>query len=276
MKYAIYALSLFLFISCSSDDEPLKDYTVENEQEIIEYIAQHNIDATRTNSGLYYVVDEIGTGAGINSNSDISVKFKGSLTNGTVFEDTMDNIVSFNLQGLILGWVEGLQLFNEGGSGMLLVPAHLGFGSNPNGNIPAGSVLIFEIEIIDYKVENDEEILEYIEENGITNTIKTASGLYYVIEEQGTGNYPTETSDVNMIYNGYFTDGDSFDSNDLGIAFNLSRVIAGWTEGIPYFKEGGKGKLLIPSHLGYGIYDYDRIPGGSVLIFDIELKSIIE
>ena len=276
MKYAIYALSFLLFISCSSDDEPLKDYSVENEQEIIEYIAQHNIDAQKTNSGLYYKIDELGSGDEITASSDISVKFKGTLTNGTVFQDTGDDIASFNLQGLIRGWIEGLQFFRHGGSGTLIIPAHLGFGSTANGNIPAGSVLVFEIDIIDFKAENDEEIINYLEENEISNAVKTNSGLYYVVEEEGSGEFPTETADVTVVYSGYFTDGEIFDeSNVSGATFNLSQVIAGWTEGMTYFKEGGKGKLFIPAHLAYGVFDYSGIPGGSVLIFDVELKNVI-
>lgn len=275
MKNSIYVLSLFLIVSCSSDDEPLKDYSIENEQEIIEYIAQHNLNATRTDSGLYYVIDEIGTGNQPTATSDISVKFKGSFTDGTIFEDTEGEIISFNLQGLISGWIEGIQYFKEGGSGMLLIPAHLGFGSRDNGNIPAGSVLIFEIELIDYAIENEQEIQDYLIDNQITTAIRSDSGLHYVIDEEGTGSQPTENSNVTVVYNGYFTDGETFDeSNTDGVSFNLSQVIPGWKEGIQYFKEGGNGTLLVPSHLAYGIYDYNQIPGGSVLIFDIELKSI--
>tara|TARA_R110001583_G_scaffold25760_6_gene93094 strand:- start:7344 stop:7514 length:171 start_codon:yes stop_codon:yes gene_type:complete len=54
----------------------------------------------------------------------------------------------------------------------------------------------------------------------------------------------------------------------------LKGVISGWTEGITYFKEGGKGTLWVPAHLGYGNYDTRGIPGGSVLIFDIHLISV--
>lgn len=276
MKYVIATLSILLFISCSSDDEPLKDYSLENEQEIIEYIAQHNIDAQKTNSGLYYVIDELGSGDVITATSDISVKFKGTLTNGTVFQDTGDDVASFNLQGLIQGWIEGLQLFRHGGKGTLIIPAHLAFGGTANGNIPAGSVVVFEIDIIDYKAENDEEIVNYLEENQISDAVKTNSGLYYTIEEEGSGEYPTSMADVTVIYSGYFTDGEIFDeSSASGATFNLNQVIEGWTEGITYFKEGGKGKLYIPAHLAYGVFNYNGIPGGSVLIFDIELKAVI-
>jgi FKBP-type peptidyl-prolyl cis-trans isomerase len=56
----------------------------------------------------------------------------------------------------------------------------------------------------------------------------------------------------------------------------LQNVILGWTEGIPYFKEGGSGKLLIPSALAYGPNGTTGIPPNSVLIFEIELIEVIE
>ncbi|MDT0554068.1 FKBP-type peptidyl-prolyl cis-trans isomerase [Urechidicola vernalis] len=277
MKYAIFALSFLLLFACTSDETPITDYSAENDQQIIEYIAKHNLNASKSSSGLYYVIDEVGTGDKITATSDISVKFKGSLIDGTVFENTEGEIVSFNLQGLIQGWVEGLQLFNHGGKGTLLIPAHLGFGNSTKENIPAGSVLIFEIEIIDYKVLNDEQIEAYINEHEITNVLRSESGLYYQIEELGTGEYPSGTADVTVVYKGYFMDGEVFDeSSPNGVFFNLSQVIPGWTEGIQYFKQGGKGKLFVPSHLGYGIYDYNGIPGGSVLIFEVELVDFID
>ena len=105
---------------------------------------------------------------------------------------------------------------------------------------------------------------------------KTDSGLYYVINNEGTGSsYPTSNSNVTVAYKGYFLDGTVFDESDAdGISFNLNQVIPGWTEGITYFKEGGDGILLIPYNLGYGVYGNNTIPRVSVLIFDVNLKSI--
>ena len=66
--------------------------------------------------------------------------------------------------------------------------------------------------------------------------------MYYVINETGTGTQPTSSSDVTVAYKGYFTNGTVFDqSPESGISFGLNQVIKGWTEGIPYFKTGGKG-----------------------------------
>ncbi len=124
------------------------------------------------------------------------------------------------------------------------------------------------------KIDND-LISAYITENGISAT-KTSSGLYYYIENQGNGASCNSFSDVRVAYKGYFLDGSVFDeSSAQGISFNLQQVIKGWTEGIPYFKEGGNGILLIPSALAYGDKDKGSIPANSVLIFDIELLEVL-
>jgi len=126
----------------------------------------------------------------------------------------------------------------------------------------------------DVTASNEEELLAYIEANDLMAE-RSASGLYYVINELGTGATPTPSSNVTVAYRGYFTNGSTFDeSPPEGISFNLNQVIPGWTEGITYFKEGGNGILLIPSRLGYGDRGRGSIPGGAVLIFDIDLRSV--
>ncbi|MES2680837.1 MAG: FKBP-type peptidyl-prolyl cis-trans isomerase [Bacteroidota bacterium] len=125
------------------------------------------------------------------------------------------------------------------------------------------------------QAQADENIInKYITDNNLTATA-TGSGLYYVIETQGTGAHPTSKSDIIVKYRGYLPDGTQFDQNSTGFATNLSSVVKGWQEGLPYFKKGGKGKLLIPSALGYGANATGSIPANSVLIFDIELVDVL-
>jgi FKBP-type peptidyl-prolyl cis-trans isomerase FkpA len=153
MKKLLVAFSILtFFISCSNDSGlqriPEKlDYTVENEKEITEYLAKNNLTAVKTSTGLHYIITEEGTGKQPTLESNITVTYKGSLTNGTVFDQSKTN-VTFPLKRLIAGWQEALPLFKEGGSGILYVPAHLGYGADKVQNIPAGSVLIFEIKLI--------------------------------------------------------------------------------------------------------------------------------
>jgi FKBP-type peptidyl-prolyl cis-trans isomerase FkpA len=131
-----------------------------------------------------------------------------------------------------------------------------------------------DAEPVDFVSLNDEEIQDYLVENDL-QAEKTTSGLYYIIDSEGSGVQPTRTDQVRVAYKGYFTNANVFDqSPSEGISFNLQQVIGGWTEGITYFKEGGSGMLVVPSHLGYGSQDYKGIPGGSVLIFEINLIEV--
>ncbi len=167
MKQLLTALlSLILFISCSKDKDEVKDYTAENEKEIVDYLAQNNLTAQRTNSGLYYIITKEGesqsegenTGEGENTeenendghptlNSNITVIYKGYFTNGKVFDESTEG-VSYSLRTLIPGWKEGIPLLKSGGEIQLFVPAHLGYGSNGNKTVPGGAVLIFEITLV--------------------------------------------------------------------------------------------------------------------------------
>lgn len=274
MKNSLIVLALILLASCSKDDAP-KDYISQNEAEIKAYIAANSLNAQRSISGLYYTIDEPGSGDNPIAIDRVKVNYKGYFTNGTVFDESTDEGISFNLQDVIRGWTEGITYFKEGGSGKLLIPSHLAYGSNDYNGIPGGSVLIFDIELIyvNYVTENDQTIKAYLAENNL-EAQQTDSGLYYIIDEPGTGEQATIADDVTITYKGYFINGDIFDETESNISFNLSNLIPGFSEGISNFKEGGSGTLLIPSHLAYGINNYNGIPGGSVILFDIKLISI--
>src|SRR6187431_403167 len=192
MKCSFLAIIAVLFMSCSkSDSKPPKDYSAQNESEIKSYIAENQLDAKRTDSGLYYVINEEGTGKRPTAASNVTVSYKGYYTDKKSFGKSTDAGFTTNLQGMIAGWIEGIPYFKEGGSGILLIPAHLAYGSDESPGIPAGSVLIFEIKLIsvEYSAANDAEIVKYIADNQLT-AVKTDSGLYYVIDEAGTGKQP--------------------------------------------------------------------------------------
>jgi len=124
--------------------------------------------------------------------------------------------------------------------------------------------------------EKDEDIiLDYLKKNKL-EAQKHSSGLYYIIEDEGEGETPLTTDNIEIKYKGYLIDGTVFDQtqNNSTVEFNLSRLILGWQYGIPLIKEGGKETLFIPSELGYGSQRAGTIPANSVLIFEIELVSI--
>jgi FKBP-type peptidyl-prolyl cis-trans isomerase len=124
-------------------------------------------------------------------------------------------------------------------------------------------------------VDEDKAIQDYLTANDLTAE-KTAEGLYYIITKEGTGDRANITSTVTVHYRGYLLDGSVFDSSyDRAekSTFPLANVIEGWQLGIPKLKEGGSGKLLIPSKLAYGESGRSNsiIGANEPLVFDIEL-----
>lgn len=105
----------------------------------------------------------------------------------------------------------------------------------------------------------------------------TETGLQYEILQEGTGEKPGAADTVTCHYRGTFIDGKGFDNSyDRGqpISFPLNGVIKGWTEGLQLMSVGAKYKFYIPYSLGYGEYDYMSIPGGSALVFEVELIEV--
>jgi FKBP-type peptidyl-prolyl cis-trans isomerase len=110
--------------------------------------------------------------------------------------------------------------------------------------------------------------------------VETATGLGYVDIVEGTGTRPRPGDSVSVHYTGWLKSGQKFDSSHdrgqpLEFPIGRGRVIKGWDEGVGTMRVGGKRKLIIPAHLGYG----DRgaagvIPPGATLIFEVELVGI--
>ncbi|QEG24053.1 FKBP-type peptidyl-prolyl cis-trans isomerase [Mariniblastus fucicola] len=103
---------------------------------------------------------------------------------------------------------------------------------------------------------------------------ETASGLQYRTVILGTGDTPVATDTVRVNYEGSFIDGTLFDAND-GITFQLNQVISGWTEGLQLIQVGATIELAIPAELAYGENYYAGIPGGSTLLFTVDLIEIV-
>ncbi len=127
-------------------------------------------------------------------------------------------------------------------------------------------------------VDEDKLITDYLTTNKLTAE-KTPEGVYFIIETQGTGNFPTLSNNVSVRYKGYFLDGTVFDENQTPTksVFTTSlagNIITGWKIGLQKFKKGSKGKLLIPSAYAYGNAGYNGIPGKTPLVFDIEMVDV--
>lgn len=119
-----------------------------------------------------------------------------------------------------------------------------------------------------------QSVQSYLSSKGITNAVQHCSGLFYVIDNLGTGKHPNACSNVTVTYTGTLTNGSVFDQSTSGISLPLTGVITGWRSGIPQLREGGEIHLYIPPTLGYGNQQAGSIPPNSILIFDVKLTSV--
>ena len=106
-----------------------------------------------TASGLQYKVIQQGEGPTPDVDSRVQVHYRGTLVDGTVFDSSYDRgePAVFTLSGVVPGWQEGLQMMSVGSKYMLWLPSELGYGDmgTPGGPIAPGSVLVFEVELLD-------------------------------------------------------------------------------------------------------------------------------
>jgi FKBP-type peptidyl-prolyl cis-trans isomerase FkpA len=135
---------------CGTEDNIVAPASEQNA--VKAYLDSNNITATLNQSGFYYSIVSQGSGSTPNLCSQITVSYKGQLTNGTIFDQETAQI--FTLGDLIDGWKKALPLIQSGGEIKLYIPPSLGYGSaglkDNNGNIvvPPNSILIFDIDLL--------------------------------------------------------------------------------------------------------------------------------
>jgi len=125
---------------------------------------------------------------------------------------------------------------------------------------------------------NVKEGEKFLAQNKKNPNIKTTpSGLQYEVVKAGTGVKPIATDTVVVNYKGTLTNGNEFDNSykrGEPASFALNGVIRGWTEGLQLMPVGSKYKFYVPYQLAYGLNDMQAIPGGSVLVFEVELLDV--
>src|SRR5690349_4621562 len=113
--------------------------------------AKESGKVTTTASGLKYEVLKDATGPKPKATDNVTVHYKGTLTDGTVFDSSYDRgqPATFPLNRVIKGWTEGVQLMSPGSKFKFTIPPELGYGAaGAGGKIPPNSVLVFEVELI--------------------------------------------------------------------------------------------------------------------------------
>jgi len=146
-----FAVSLLAIASCSKEDScPAVTATAPAEEvaELKQFLADKGISAQEDQRGFFYTISNAGNTDKPDACSNITVKYKGTLINDTVFDESTA-ATTFALTNVIEGWREGIPLIGEGGSITLYIPPALAYGSNPPSRaIPPNATLIFTIQLL--------------------------------------------------------------------------------------------------------------------------------
>jgi len=154
MKYVVLviviALVVFFFMKNSNNEK----VAVENKAIGKDFLTKNKVveGIVETDSGLQYQVLQQGGGdEHPTASSKVKVHYHGSLLDGTVFDSSVDRgePISFGLNQVISGWTEGVQLMVVGDKFKFFIPSELGYGNRAAGKIAPGSLLVFEVELLD-------------------------------------------------------------------------------------------------------------------------------
>jgi FKBP-type peptidyl-prolyl cis-trans isomerase FkpA len=140
--------NLVLLFVCSFVLFSCGDQAADDEQLILDYLAENNLTAEVTEDGLYYIIDNPGNGENPSINSTVNVDYSGYFMDGSVFDANDD--IEFGLWQVIEGWQLGIPLLGKGGNGTFLLPSSLGYGSAGSGSIPGNTVIIFDVTLNDF------------------------------------------------------------------------------------------------------------------------------
>jgi peptidylprolyl isomerase len=156
MKYIILAVVIALAIFYFARSSVNKKEALENIAIGKDFLAKNkaNQDVIQTASGLQYQVLQKGSGnKHPSANTTVKVHYHGTLLDGTIFDSSVDRAqpISFSLNQVIKGWTEGVQLMVEGDKFKFFVPSELGYGNRSTGKITSGSLLIFEVELLEIR-----------------------------------------------------------------------------------------------------------------------------
>ncbi|GAA6185191.1 MULTISPECIES: FKBP-type peptidyl-prolyl cis-trans isomerase [Alteromonadaceae] len=154
MKFIVLAVVIAIAIFYFNRNSNNKKLAIENTAVGKEFLVNNktNQDVVETASGLQYQILQKGNGdEHPKANSTVKVHYHGMLIDGSVFDSSVDRgePISFPLNQVIPGWTEGVQLMVVGDKFKFFIPADLAYGDRATGKITPGSLLIFEVELLE-------------------------------------------------------------------------------------------------------------------------------
>ncbi len=275
------------------------------------YFEQKKITATLIADELYYTTTKKGNDKKPKKGDFLKINYVGKLLNDKVFEQTQDPVVFQLGLGQIQEFMDlGLEKVASGGKATFYVPPSMAFGERGAGDVPPNTPVMYEVELLqilspkeyDAYILNEERKEQaafelrkkqqldtdkkLINDYAISKKIKakrTDSGISYSVTKNGKGDNIKKGDQVFIEYEGFFMNGDAFDSSaknkkPFEFVIGEQKTIAGWEEGLLNFNKGSEGFLLVPSAFAYGpsgLYTNTTIvPENSCLVFKIKIVDV--
>ncbi len=295
-------------VSCHKDNNNV-DIKTYDQQQIQNYITANGLTGMKRDlsggdtTGIYYQILRPGNGKVIDYSDDISYVYTIRTLDGqfaaadTVVNHMYNYVGHLTPPGLILAMKN--IIINEGTQARIIIPSRLAYGTAGSG---VGSTRLPGNESLDYYINtinstpktptsqdtyDDLCIQNYMKANGLTGYTKTASGLYYKIQQVGTGTVPiTANSVVGLQYTGKLFNNVVFDqvnyADTTALPVNYQNMILGWQEGLKLVTKGAKLSLIIPSGLAYGknpasfgaAFTVQSPYANSCLYYDFNIESV--
>ncbi len=309
LPYLVLTGGILFAVSCVK--ETADDAARQEEQRFFDiYMSSHYPNAVPEPSGLYYVENKAGAGEMPGDSTWVLVDHVSYLLpEEKVYDTYIENVAidnnlydtaalygPFKLRNGLLndGFTEGLSMMREGGEATFLFTSDLGYGSSNAGSVSSYRSLKYEVRLLKILGENIESyeatrILAYADTIPGVDTIydaETDAIMYYVVDSATTGAPVAIDSTIQVAYKGYLIDGRVFDESAEGAYYEFTvgdfedGTRMGWHLGMQRFKEGEKGRLIIPYQLGYGELGMKTtkgniaIPPYESLVFDVEVVSV--
>lgn len=292
-KLSLYTVALLgavvFFGSCTKEYETPQTI---DDRTIADYLSKNNVAATPDSSktGYFYTVTNPSTSGDLYKTSD-SVRYNvtlKSLTNSAVYSasptySNLGNVVGYSASTFaakqIIAIREVMTKLKPGGTARIFLPSYLAFGKNGNTALGVPSNEVLELDITTYTQKqselDDQHIQTFLTANSSLKPTKDASGVYYIVNQVGTGTDPIGlNTDIKVTYTGRRLDGSQFDANTDGFTTTLKGVIQGWAI-LGKFTKGAKLRIFVPSVLAYGNTGNTGIGANNCLDFDIEITDVI-
>jgi FKBP-type peptidyl-prolyl cis-trans isomerase len=270
----------------NSVDSTTEQYT-QNDTDIKNYVTQSGAQWTSSSTGLYYrtlVAKPTAKQAAVGEETEFTYRATNMLT-GALVDSTIKGFPVYyplGVNSILAGLEEGVSLMREGETTALLIPSYLGYGSEAKTNLPAYSVVRFDVTLNRSRTQ-DEQINDYITAQKFANVESTGTGLRFIKTKEVAGaSSPGIGQTLTIKYKGkLLRSASAFDSTGTGTfdaVLGRNSYVKGFEEGLAKLKIGETATIIFPSALGYGttgVINNNRyvVTPYAPLRFDIELVS---